>query len=252
MSQALVLCYHAVSGEWPAALSVRPDALNSQLRLLAQRGYRSCTFTELARGNTGPGKWVAITFDDAYRSVIELAAPIMEQLGFIGTVFAPTDYVGRDVPMSWPGIDHWLDSPHRDDLVPMNWQELRSLSDCGWEIGSHTCSHPRLTGLGSERLRAELETSRRSCEREMGGPCTSLAYPYGDHDDRVVAATAAAGYEAAGTLPFRLSWSSPLRIGRMGIYHGDGRGRFAIKALQPFRRLRNSRLAAEAARIRRG
>ena len=38
----------------------------------------------------------------------------------------------------------WLDSPHAGELTPMSWDELGELSELGWELGSHTRTHPRL------------------------------------------------------------------------------------------------------------
>lgn len=249
MAEPLILCYHAVSEDWPAALSVRPAAFERQLKMLASRGYRGCRFTELVDGFSSGGKAVAITFDDAYSSVLELAAPIMERFGFVGTVFVPTDFPGGG-PMEWPGIDHWTRSPHRKELQSLSWDELRGLRDDGWEVGSHTCSHPRLTETDDHQLERELRESRWACEQALGHRCTSIAYPYGDHDDRVVAATEAAGYSAAATLPFELRWRSPLRAPRVGIYHDDALWRFAAKALGPFRSARSSRLAARANDLR--
>ena len=97
MSDVLVLCYHAVSPRWPADLSVTPEAFERQLQLLVDRGYRGATFHEAV---TSPptSRTVAVTFDDAYLSVLELAKPIMDRLGLVGTVFVPTDYPERDEP----------------------------------------------------------------------------------------------------------------------------------------------------------
>ena len=83
MSDVLVLCYHAVSPNWEADLSVRPEALERQLEMLSRRGYRGATFS---RAVTEPParRTVAVTFDDAYRSVIQLARPILEEFGFPG------------------------------------------------------------------------------------------------------------------------------------------------------------------------
>ena len=90
--------------------------------------------------------------------------------------------------MAWPGIDGWLGTEHEHELQPLSWDELRRLQDAGWEIGSHACSHPYLTRLGDDELERELGESRRRLETELGRPCRSLAYPYGDHDERVVRA----------------------------------------------------------------
>jgi peptidoglycan/xylan/chitin deacetylase (PgdA/CDA1 family) len=234
----LVLCYHAVSEDWPASLSVTPEALERQVQLLARRGYRGATFERVADGSTD-GRVVAVTFDDAYLSVLELAKPILDAVGFPGTVFVPTDYPGRpERPMAWDGIDQWVGGPHEPDLRPMSWDQIRGLADAGWEIGSHTCSHPRLTTLPDAELARELAESRAALEERLGRACTTLAYPYGDHDPRVVDAAGAAGYAAAGTLPGRLARPRALAWPRVGIYHVDDERRFRLKVSTPMRLLR--------------
>ncbi len=223
----LSLCYHAVSKRWSAPLSVTPEALESQLSLIRARGYRSATFTDAV--HSGDRKTVCITFDDAFRSVHELAFPILHKLGFTGTVFVPTGFAGSEEPLAWPGIDNWRNGPFEDELMPMSLEEMRRLLDAGWELGSHTVTHPRLTALPDAMLAQELGDSKRDCEALFGVECTSLAYPYGDHDARVIAATERAGYRAAGTLPGPLHPATALRWPRVGIYHSDDTLRFRVK-----------------------
>ena len=240
MRDSIVLCYHAVSESWPAPLSVTPANLERQLGLLTARGYRGVTFSELVAGRH-EDRVVCVTFDDAYRSVLAHGLPIMERLGIPGTVFAPTAFVGHPDPMAWPGIDGWLGGPHEPELACMSWDELRRLADAGWEVGSHTRTHPRLTRLGDEQLRDELEGSRADCESGMAQSCGTLAYPYGDWDARVARAAELAGYAAACTLPARLHRPAPLSWPRVGVYHADDLRRFRLKVSPVVRRLRSLR-----------
>ncbi len=241
-SDVLVLCYHAVSEDWPAALSATPAALEAQLRFLVERGYEGATFHE-AVTDPPAAKTLAVTFDDAYRSVLTRGEPILRSLGLVGTVFVPTAHAGSDAPMAWPGIDGWLGGPHEEELLPLSWEELRRLADLGWEIGSHSRTHPRLPELDDAALTQELEDSRGECERRLEQPCRTVAYPYGAEDDRVVRATAEAGYEAAAALSSRLSHGDPLRFPRIGIYHSDSAREFALKVHPAVRRMRGSPLA---------
>ncbi len=242
MRDVLVLCYHAISEGWPAELAIRPARLESQLRRLIGLGYRGASFHEAVHAPPAP-KTLAVTFDDAYRSVIELAFPVLSRLGLKGTVFVPTVFVGSSAPMCWPGIDGWLDGPWESELTPMSWPELSTLAAAGWEIGSHTRTHPQLTHLNDGALAEELGTSRRECERILGQPCRSLAYPYGDENERVVRATAEAGYSAAGTLPDSPHSRSPLRWPRIGVYPSDDGLRFRVKTSPRAQRMRaNGRL----------
>jgi peptidoglycan/xylan/chitin deacetylase (PgdA/CDA1 family) len=226
--RVLVLCYHAVSDDWDAALSVTPSALRRQLTTLVSRGWVGAAFTDAAL-DPPAAKTLAVTFDDAFDSVRSRAAPVLAELGLTGTVFVPTDWPGRD-RMRWPGIDHWATTRFAPELAPMAWDDLRALAAAGWEIGAHTCSHPRLPELGAEGIERELTESRAVCERELGRPCRSVAYPFGAADDRVRAAAAAAGYEVAAGLSSaafaardRFDWP------RVGVWHGDSDRRFRLK-----------------------
>jgi peptidoglycan/xylan/chitin deacetylase (PgdA/CDA1 family) len=241
VTDTLVLCYHAVSRDWSADLSTTPERLESQIALLAKRGYRPVRFSEAVR-DRAPERTVAITFDDAYRSVLALAWPVLHRFGFPATVFAPTDGVSTGALLRWPGIDQWLGGPHEHELAPMSWVELRSLAQAGWEIGSHTVSHPHLTQLDDAALEEELVRSKAACEQGLGQPCSSLAYPYGDVNGRVIEATARAGYDVAGALPQRLGSEDPLCWPRVGIYRADDERRFRLKVSPAVRAARSSRL----------
>lgn len=239
MKDVLVLCYHAVSHTWPADLAIAPDQLRSQLLALKRQGYRATTFAEAV---TEPSSEpvVAVTFDDAYRSIAEGAFPILQELGIPGTLFVPTDHVGTSRPMSWPGIDGWMGGDHEKELLPMSWEEVEQVSRAGWEIGSHSCSHPHLTQVDDVTLERELVESRQRCEEELQRPCMSLAYPYGDADSRVVLAARRAGYSTACLLPARFSAPAPLEWPRVGIYRGDSLATFRAKISPAVRRLRGS------------
>jgi peptidoglycan/xylan/chitin deacetylase (PgdA/CDA1 family) len=238
LADVLVLCYHAVSRSWPAALSVTPDVLEAQLHRLVSRGYRGATFADALTAPPGT-RVISVTFDDAYRSVAELAFPVLERLGVPGTVFVPTGFAGASEPMSWPGIDDWLGGPHEGELVPMSWEQLRRLQAAGWEIGSHTVSHPRLTRVDDEQLAAELRDSRLACEARTGERCTSIAYPYGDVDARVTAAARDAGYAFGAALPASFHRPRPLEWPRIGVYRADPGWRFALKVSRSVRVLRS-------------
>jgi peptidoglycan/xylan/chitin deacetylase (PgdA/CDA1 family) len=240
VGEVLVLCYHAVSEEFPASLSVSPDTLRDQLGVLVRRGYRGATFSE-SISEPREGKTLAVTFDDAYRSVIELGLPILAEYGLPGTVFAPTAYIGAESPMRWPGIERWHGTAHEGELIPCSWPELELLVDAGWEVGSHTRTHPRLPDLTDGDLMTELRDSRRECEQRLGVACDSIAYPYGAVNERVAEAVAAAGYRFGAELPggFRTP-SGRLRWPRVGVFHRDRRWRFLLKTAGFTRTLRGT------------
>jgi peptidoglycan/xylan/chitin deacetylase (PgdA/CDA1 family) len=242
VSDTLVLCYHGVSEDWPADFSISPGRLADQVRWFLDRGYRPATFTAAVTGEAG-GKLLAVTFDDAYRSVGRLAFPLLSELEVPATVFAPTGFVGDPVPRGWDGTDEWAGSPFASEIAVMGWAELGELADAGWEVGSHTRTHPRLPRLDESALSDELLGSRTDLEERLERPCLSLAYPYGDVDRRVASAAKAAGYSAAGAvLPGRASERDPLLFPRISVGRGWADETLRRRARPWQRRLQSSPL----------
>jgi peptidoglycan/xylan/chitin deacetylase (PgdA/CDA1 family) len=240
IDSTLVLCYHGISPRWPEA--VAPQQLRAQLELLLARGYRAVPFSEAVLAP--PGRTLAVTFDDGYRSVAEHALPVLDELNVRATMFVPTGFVSDAAShdrAAWPGTDKWLTTPYASELEPLSWAELGLLIEHGWEIGSHSRTHARLRRLDDAELKAELTGSRHELEDHLGQPCTTLAYPYGEADERVVAAAAEAGYQAACTLTARFEAPRPLTWPRVGVYRRDGPAVFRAKVSPAVRRLRRTR-----------
>jgi len=210
-------------------MAVRPDDLRRQISSLQRRGLRAVTFTEAVTSPSSSNTF-SVTFDDAYKSINDLALPVLSKLGVPATVFVPTR-ADRDGLRHWPGISDWADTPWRSELTGASWSELSELLSAGWEVGSHTRSHPNLTALDDETLRAELEGSRLDCERHLSAECTSIAYPYGFFNTRVATAAQDAGYIAAAALHVARGATRPeiMAWPRLSIYRGDFALRLAAK-----------------------
>lgn len=235
MGDTLVLCYHAVATGWPDAVAVTQERFARQISMLDQMGYRGVTFTEAVE-KTSRGHRVAVTFDDGFHSVLTDAFPVLARFGWPGTIYVVADYVGGERPIAWPTLDEWLGTPHEPQLRTVNWDQLRRLRDSGWEVGSHTCTHPHLTKVPAWQLRHELERSREVVTARLGD-CPSIAYPYGDVDASVTEAARSAGYRAGTGLPGRPHQMDRFDWPRVGVYLGDNLLRFAVKSLPPRRQI---------------
>jgi len=246
-----VLCYHAVSETWPSPAAISPERLEAQLRLLLRRGFRPLTLSAALREPT-PRKAMVVTFDDAYTSILSRGLPVLERLGVPATVFVPTDAASEAGRMEWSELAQWVGGEHDSELRCMSWEELRGLASSGWEIGSHSCSHPHLTDLAPGPLITELRSSRALCEERLQRPCETFAYPFGSYDEGVMDAVAAAGYAAAVTLDERIAvplrGRGPLAIPREAIYRETGWATFVAKTSRTVRRVRLSRSYAAIAR----
>ncbi len=241
MPDVLVLCYHAVSPGWSDPIAVTPKALDFQVRHLLDQGWQPSTFRDAVLAPPAR-KTLAVTFDDGFASVMTLGAPILESLGVAATVFAPTAFMSGGQTLSWPELSHWLQTPDAGELAAMDWNDLGVLAEQGWEIGSHTRTHPHLLELGKADIEAELAESRDECARQLGRPCDSIAYPFGEVDARVSDAARKAGYSAGASLSRRLERLGPYRYPRVWISNADVEWRFRLKTTWAIRELRASRL----------
>ena len=242
-SAVLVLCFHAVSATWPTEIAIDPAKLETQVRFLLRRGYRPATFAA-ALQEPSPLKRLVVTFDDAFRSVLEVGFPVLDRRGVPATVFVPTDFAASREPMAWSRLGSWLGTSHQGELQCMSWDELRRLCGAGWEVGSHSCSHPNLVDLGETSAAEELQKSREACEEALQRPCVSLAYPFGSYDQRVKSLARKSGYRAAGALNSRalesLGGRDSLDVPREGIYRSERWPTFFAKTSPAVRRARSS------------
>jgi peptidoglycan/xylan/chitin deacetylase (PgdA/CDA1 family) len=242
--RSLVLCYHAVSDTWPDALALAPKVLMGQVRALLRRGRAAGTAEDALAGR----RVFHVTFDDAYRE-LRRVLPELVQLRVPVTVFACSGYAEDGRPLDVPELTERTRA-FEDEVRTMTWEELRESASMGVDIGSHTVSHLHLTRLGDAELRRELEVSKERIEDELQRPCRFVAYPYGEHDDRVRAAAQAAGYEAAFALDSRSE--DPYAVPRVDIYRDDDRFRFALKTSAAYRSIQTGLTTLRRTRARAG
>jgi peptidoglycan/xylan/chitin deacetylase (PgdA/CDA1 family) len=210
-----VLAYHKIADGFDLGINHVPTAaFEQQIRYLFENKYTSVKVSQLLEYSRHPesAKYVAITFDDAYQSVFDIALPVLQQYGFKATIFVITDFIGK--PNSWDYSSTYVVRKH------CSWGQLKELRDSDWEIGSHTKSHPHLPFIDATRLTAELHDSRMSLEKELNINVQSLAYPYGLFDDDVISNALTAGYTygccmGRGSKHYN---KHPLQIFRRGVY----------------------------------
>jgi peptidoglycan/xylan/chitin deacetylase (PgdA/CDA1 family) len=211
-----ILMYHrinVVTPSTPAAsrpLTVNPADFARQMEWLRRHGFRTITqrelFDALMCGRQLGPKAVMLTFDDGYRDTFFKASPVLARLGMHATAYVVSGRISGPDPsfLTWPLLD--------------------ALERRGIEIGSHTVAHRDLTTLSDRDLLADLRTSRRTLERELGHPVPWLAYPFGAYDERVEAAARRAGYLLAVTTRPGSSQSAraPLALQRLRVLDSTG------------------------------
>jgi peptidoglycan/xylan/chitin deacetylase (PgdA/CDA1 family) len=105
---------------------------------------------------------------------------------------------------------------------PLSWEQGRTISRAGGEIGAHTISHPILSGLDRGAQEREILGSRERVATELGVEPSSFAYPNGSRRDfnaTTLEIVARAGFEAACTTirGSNAPGCDPLRLCRLGV-----------------------------------
>src|SRR5713226_4043840 len=167
----------------------------SQLGYLYENGWRVINVGELLIGLAAPeslpSRAALLTFDDGYRSNVEVAVPWLQRFGYPSVMFVPTQFIGGH---------NAFDDGYEPREAICDWDDLRQLERFGCSIQSHSVSHKGLSWLSPAELDQELRESKIVLEAGLGKPVEVLAYPYGDEGADPALTTAAlkrAGYRAA-------------------------------------------------------
>lgn len=210
-----VLLYHSVGSRVrhdAYGLSVSAAAFHDQIRWLREES--ACAIVPLDRGCADlasgalSGTAVAITFDDGFRDVLMTAAPHLARLAIPFTVFVVGSYLDNA-----PEPGQYLDR-----------SELRELAGLpGAAVGAHGFTHRPLSHLDGDALDEELRRSRDVLHECLGAPPTSITYPHGALNHRVVAGARAAGFVIGGTSLVGVNRHrvDPLRIRRTELVASD-------------------------------
>jgi peptidoglycan/xylan/chitin deacetylase (PgdA/CDA1 family) len=243
MSVLPILCYHNVAPA-PAdtrfkLLYVSPESFEWQLWSLRRLGLRGVSMGEgIARLRNATSRgYVVFTFDDGYADALATAAPLMKHYGFTATCYVVSDALGT--------YNHW-DAEYLGETKPlMSRAQLEQWLAAGMEVGSHSCSHPRLSQLAADAVGHEIAESRARLRRMLGVPIEHFAYPFGHFTDEAVEWVRRAGYSSAVTvLPgVARAADDPLRLPRILVNGERGLWNYLLHVATPYERLRRRRQA---------
>jgi peptidoglycan/xylan/chitin deacetylase (PgdA/CDA1 family) len=253
-----VLAYHGLRGdEAPSGvmpfenLHVRASRFETHCRVVRETcdpiSLDDWRAASAGRGAL-PARPVLMTFDDGYRSVFRIAAPILDAYDLPSVVFVCTDAVahrrllwfdqvaeahGEEEVEGWKARDYdqWLEqcaaTAQVDDDDPralMTSEEIAALSRSPLvEIGSHTARHPILARATRDQQREEIGESLDALGQWTGRPIRAFAYPNGRPGADYTAETASIlnelGVDAAFTMrpSFARSTEPPLERSRFLI-----------------------------------
>jgi peptidoglycan/xylan/chitin deacetylase (PgdA/CDA1 family) len=226
----VVLMYHGFATARRAQdrqnLLVPEADLRAQLRHLSSRGFQALDLDGYLRvldGRTQPGRSFLLTADDGYRSVAELAMPLLAAAGVPALLFVPPALLG--------GHSAWV--PEIADEPLLSPDELRDLTRKGVEAGVHGLDHTSLVGLSDAELVRQTKDAREQLADLTGALPRAFAYPFGSFDRRACLAVEAAGFEVAFSV---FDDAGRYAISRVDVNASDNLPSFGLKLLPGYRR----------------
>lgn len=213
-----ILSYHQFADHCSFPLCMPTRIFDRQMNYLKEKRYTVVSLRDvfgfLHYHHALPKRSVVLTIDDGYRSIYDIAYPILKKYGFTATLFIYTDFVGAC-------------------RNAVTWNQLSEMKADGFEVGGHTMSHCDLTKQkeGEDlqaymaRIERELRVSKQIIDKKLGQDTISLAFPYGSYDQRVLSLCKRQGYKIAvsvkrGSNPF---FANPFALKRSQVLKRDMR-----------------------------
>jgi peptidoglycan/xylan/chitin deacetylase (PgdA/CDA1 family) len=211
-----VLTYHNIGGSSTAYSNIATSDFIAQLDWLKGNGYMTIRSSDLYGAITGSiclsgDKYVALTFDDGYPSVYNIAYPELKGRGMNGFAFL---IAGSN---------------------PFSRNQVRDM-DHTVEIGSHLLTHktandPGLIYTSPATIGYEISESKKYLEDIVGHKIDSLCWPGGAFSDWSIDIARREGFRLMFTVwntPNRKG-TDPTRVGRNTVSRGESLQVYASK-----------------------
>jgi peptidoglycan/xylan/chitin deacetylase (PgdA/CDA1 family) len=198
--QIPILCYHQIR-DWRASDSktakdyiVPIDVFKAQMKMLADSGYHTILadqlYDYLNNGTALPSKPIVLTFDDTDVDQYTVAEPTLTKYGFKGIYFVMTVSIGR---------------PHY-----MNKEQIKSLSDKGNDIESHTWDHHNVKKYQGKDWEIQIDKPTKTLEAITGKNIQHFAYPFGLWNPEAIPELKKRGFKSAFILSTKRDENDPL------------------------------------------
>ncbi|MCB1947493.1 polysaccharide deacetylase family protein [Nitrosomonas sp.] len=228
--RATILMYHMIDTPVTPAetrFCRTPENFRKDMQLIRSAGYNvvplKTLLDALVKKTRLPDKALVITFDDGLACNHDNALPILQEFDFTASIFVVTGKIGGHNDFSRP-----YGFSRRRMLTAT---EIRSLTEAGIDIGSHTVSHLMLGKTEIQTAINEIRNSKAILEDILGQKVSHFAYPFGSWNPDIRDAVMSAGYAGAcSTMPWqnRLD-TDPYLLRRSEIKGHDTSWQFRLK-----------------------
>jgi peptidoglycan/xylan/chitin deacetylase (PgdA/CDA1 family) len=193
--QVPILLYHRFGPSVADSMTMTTAVFESHLVYLRENGYTVIPLRQLVnyfhrKGPPPTKKSVIIVVDDGHKTVYTDMLPIVKKYRVPVTLFLYPSAISNA-------------------SYAMTWDQLREIKKTGlFDLQGHTYWHPNfkrekrhLSPVDYEKfVEMQLKKSKERLEKELDVAVDMLAWPFGIHDDLLIAKAAEAGYTAAFTI----------------------------------------------------
>ncbi len=169
---------------------IQAKTLESFSHYLIQNDFKTCTAFETVQKmqshNRIDQNTVTLLFDDGFENFYTHAFPILQEFDLKASVFPVVDCLGDSMV-----FDVYKPKPC------LTKEQLTHIAKAGFEIGSHTMTHPDLTLISNKQLQYELAQSKDFLESITNNPIHTISFPFGSWNHRVWDFAQECGYTAA-------------------------------------------------------
>jgi peptidoglycan/xylan/chitin deacetylase (PgdA/CDA1 family) len=228
-----VFIYHDISEpnarHHSSLYSTIPSRFDEQLRFI-RKYFEVVTLDALLAPRTSlrSKRLAAITFDDGFSTVRDVARPRLDAAGLPFTVFLNATAIRKNRLRNG--------SPSLRERVFLDESDVRSLAASGVTIGNHGFSHRALAACTPQQLQKEVAGNKSYLEDLVGSSVRHFAFPFGKrlhYDQSVIHACRDTGHDwmySSNPIPVSLDTVMATRIApRIGLSNEDARAfRFLI------------------------
>ena len=217
-SSAVILQYHHVSDSTPHSTSISPEQFITHLDWINDNNFEVMALPELVstlqnKQEFAHDKVVAITFDDANRSVCKIAWPLLKKYKLPFTLFISSEAVKRDY------------------LSQCSWDELKEMYHSGLMTPANH-SHQHLNMVSNALLKDmkewrtltknEILKAQSLIETNVGHASSLFAYPYGEYNTASSSIVTELGFtgfgQQSGAIGFESDFSALPRFPASGQF----------------------------------
>lgn len=171
----VVILFHHLVSDRPHRMGISTSLFVRHIRFL-NRHYKIATLDEaiaMLRAKKVNAPTVVLTFDDGYKDNFLNMRAASEELSIPITLFVCTERITAQGEFA-----------HDQELgirgfPALSWEQVHYMSQNGYTIGSHTCTHFDCGSTDAARLESEIKESKTELERRLNREVSYFAFPFG-------------------------------------------------------------------------